>query len=177
MKFADVFRGSKIGERIVAESRATAYAERTALVQERERERAACEVDCERLARDADAAAALAAEAEAAWKRAQTAAQEARGALIARSAQGEALVGRSNRELELGADADGRIQAFIDELVHLFDERRHNFGDSPAMGRHLAGLLAAQKECRELKIAAVPDVGAALTEIRSRVPSRFATAA
>lgn len=175
MQLLDLIRGSKIGEKIVAEQRAATYVERQALIEQRERERVAADAACERLAREADTAAASAAEAEAAWKRAQTVAQEARNALIARDRLGKTIIARLDMQLERGADPE--IDALFAALEREFDQGRHHSADSPAMRRHREGLRQAQAECGELKLAAVPDVGAALEEIRARIPSKFEAAA
>jgi hypothetical protein len=170
----DWLRGSKLGEKIVAEVRASTYAERKALVEERESARASGDVDGEPLAREEHAADARVAEIEENLKTARDDALRARQARCAREAQAHAIVSRCDAQLERGADP--RIDVFCEQLENEFQEQRHTSG-APGIDLHLAGLRQAKLDAIALKTAAVEDITAALAEIRSRIPNKFATAA
>jgi chromosome segregation ATPase len=165
----------KIVERIAAETHAATYAERAALVQERERERAACDAECAGLARAAASAAARVAEIKAELERAEAVCHQAREALNSRDRQGKAIIGSVDGQLEAGADP--RIDEFRAALERQWEAARNTGDLSLHRGRHLAGLREAMRECDALKTAAVEDVAAALAAIRERIPSKFEAAA
>jgi hypothetical protein len=126
------------------------------------------------LARAADAAAARVAEIKADLERATAAHAAAREALLSRGRQAEKRCNDIDARLE--KDADGRIGELIEDLQRRLDEVRHSAG-SPHMARHEQALRAGIQRARALQLEATAEIEAALTELRSSIPSKFEAAA
>jgi hypothetical protein len=164
----------KTAEKIESETHAATYAERLALVQQRESERAAAAADVERLARDANAAASRVAAIKAELARAVAACDQAREALLSRGRQAEKKISDIDAILEKGADA--RIGELIEELQRQCDELRQSAGGAAVTARYEAALRGITR-ARGLQLEATEDIAAALAAIRAGVPSKWEAAA
>jgi hypothetical protein len=178
MKLFDVLRGSKTGEKIVAEVLATTFEARSKLVADRERIRA----DSDRalgplvVARNATRERLELAETE--LREARSAAWRADVALVSHGKAVELGVARIDAELRRGADP--RIEQFVEALQAELQAFRNAIGGGDAKQHaHLDGLGAAIVASRELSTQAQTDgeLSQALEAIRSRIPSKYSAAA